>query len=101
VDPTLPKEIANQIWTILVEEAGSREDERSAFVYHQGKGCSEFRIGGPLGYGGKFWHNNGRWYINTYPETLEREPALSATIERVNKRLESLRAGLVDNRLPA
>ena len=101
MEPTLPKEIANQIWTILIEEAGSREAERSAFVYHQGKGCTEFRIGGPLGYGGKFWNYNGRWYINTYPETLEREPSLANIIERTNKRLESLRAGLIDNRVPA
>lgn len=101
MEKTLPKEIANQIWTILIEEAGSREDERSAFIYHQGKGCTEFRIGGPLGYGGKFWNNAGRWYINTYPETLAREPKLADIITKTNKRLESLRAGLIDNRVPA
>lgn len=101
MEPTLTKEIANQIWTILVEEAGSREDERSSFVYHQGKGCVEYRVGGPLGYGGKFWNSNRRWYVTTYPEMLEREPSLALIIERTNRRLESLRSGLIDNRLPA
>lgn len=101
MEPTLTKEIANQIWTILKEEAGSREEERGSFVYHQTKGCTEYRVGGPLGYGGKFWNYNKRWYVNTYPETLEREPSLSVIIERTNRRLESLRSGLIDNRLPA
>lgn len=101
MEPTLTKEIANTIWTILVMEAGSPEGERSSFIYHQTKGCTEYRIGGPLGYGGKFWNTNRRWYVNTYPETLERQPELSLLIERTNRRLESLRSGLIDNRIPA
>lgn len=100
MDPTLPKQIAEQIWTILVDEAGSREYDRSSFVYQQGRGCTEYRIGGPLGFGGKFWNYAGRWYVNTYPETLERDPHLATIIECTNRRLESLRAGLIDNRLP-
>ena len=100
MEPILSSAIANQIWTILIEEAGSREEERSAFIYHQGKGCTEFRIGGPLGYGGKFWNNSGRWYVNCYREDLDRKPELAAIILRVNARLESLRAGLLDTRIP-
>ena len=103
MDPTLPTEIADRIWTILVEEAHAQDGERdrSSFIYHQGKGCTEYRIGGPLGYGGKFWNNAGRWYVNTYPETIEHQPNLRDLIEKTNRRLESLRAGLFDNRVPA
>jgi hypothetical protein len=100
VEPTLSSAVANQIWTILVEEVRAREEDRSGFIQHQGKGCTEWRFGGVLGFGGKFWNNSGRWYVNCYPEDLACQPGWVATIVRTNARLESLRAGLVDNRVP-
>lgn len=96
--PILRPEVANQIWTILVEEAGAPETERKNFVWRAtAEGCTEWRFQGNLGFGGKFY-NDGRWRIGCYSEHDSTERL--ATIDRTNRRLESLRAGLIDNRLP-
>lgn len=94
----LAREVATQIWTILVEEVGAREDDRRSFVQHQGAACTEWRFQGELGFGGKFYPSRARWYVGCYPE--DRTATREALIERANRRLESLRAGLIDNRLP-
>ena len=86
---TIQKDVemeANKAFDILVEHAGATEDYRNDFVRHWG--IIEFRFYGNLGNGGKFWingspwTNNGKPYINCYPEdmTTERE----AIIQTVN-----------------
>ncbi len=95
----LTPQTADQIWTILVQEAGAHEADRAAFVFHQKRGCCEWRFQGLLGFGGKFWNNAGRWYVTCYSE--DETPRTLEVVEQTNRRLESLRAGLVDNRLPA
>jgi len=73
---------ANKIYDILVLECGARESERERFVDAQtAKLISEWRFCGNLGFGGKFWRHERKWfgkenrYVNCYEEdlTLERE----------------------------
>lgn len=77
---------AAAIWTILTEELGTRGDG------------DEFRIGGILGFGGKFWRNNTKrpddtwgehWYVNYYAEHTT--PERDAAVARTNDRLWALR----------
>lgn len=87
---TLTKEAADQIYTILVEEAGALERGRSDFTHYQTHNhCDEWRFCGLLGFGGKFWRAQDRWYVTCYleDETVERK----AIVERTNKRLLSIK----------
>jgi hypothetical protein len=63
---------ANKIYDILVKECGAWEEERNDFVLHQTREeeqmTREWRFCGKLGFGGKFWRNNDRLYVNYYNE---------------------------------
>jgi hypothetical protein len=79
----------NEIWDILVEEAGASpsNDMRFCFVTHAMSGkWTEFRFGGKLGHGGKVWDNCGRIYVTAYSEN--ETPEVKAIIERTNERLK-------------
>lgn len=69
------------IWEILVKHVGAHdsESERLAFAETQFMGCVEYRFQGSLGFGGKFWNYDGRWYVTCYPEseTPERLAAMA------------------------
>ncbi|GAB2733916.1 hypothetical protein [Nocardioides pakistanensis] len=91
-DP-LTREAAEEVYTVLVEHAGASDDgwARADFVHHQGASfCSEYRFGGCLGFGGKFWRTTVRlpdgtfgegWYVTAYPEdtTVEVQTRIDAT----------------------
>lgn len=85
-------EFAAKIYDILVKHCGApnNEREKDAFVYSAtGRGITEYRICYALGFGGKFWNNDG-WYVNCYKEDSdERKKKL---IEAANTELSSLRA---------
>jgi len=49
----------------------------------------EYRFIGSLGFGGKFWDNNGRFYVSCYQED-ETEPRRQA-IEKANSKLAEIR----------
>jgi hypothetical protein len=71
---------ANAIWDVLVEHAGAVEDQREQFVSVQTYShCAEYRFGGELGFGGKFWSQ--RWDVTCYSEdqTAERQAIIAAT----------------------
>lgn len=84
------REAAGKIWDILVECAGAYDSkrERDSFIHYQLKGCTEYRFGGKLGFGGKFWNNASMWYVNCYKEDLT--PELEKIIEDTNTRLKAL-----------
>lgn len=73
-------ETANRAYNALVAHAGATEAAREDFVYHQTREwMSEYRFGGALGSGGKFWRNSGFrpngewgeiWYVNAYSEDM-------------------------------
>jgi len=64
--------IANEAFDILVRHCGAPESLRRGFLQCEcdatTNGCSEYRFGGGLGSGGKFWNNDGRLYVTAYPE---------------------------------
>jgi len=80
---------ANKIYDILVKECGASETEREHFVYSQtSEEIREWRFCGELGFGGKFWRNDDRLYVNCYNEDLT--PKRSKMIEQANKLLETI-----------
>lgn len=83
------------VWDLLVAEAGASRDpeEKVRFteaytqVEHR---ADEWRFGGHLGFGGKFWRNAGRFYVSCYRE--DRTKARDAITTRVNDRIAELQA---------
>lgn len=77
---------ANEVFDMLVSHAGAIERHRGYFVGAWGN--VEVSFEGDLGKGGKFWingdrfNNNGKPYINCYPEDLT--PERKEIIEKVN-----------------
>ena len=85
------REFYSRAWDILVE-AGQIRDLRSreAFVrYFAADRGTEWRFGGDLGFGGKFWHNAERHYVACYPE--DRTPERDELIQEINAKLDILR----------
>lgn len=83
------KNKANAIYCILVQECGALEKQRDHFVYCQTtEEVIEWRFCGNLGFGGKFWRNSGRLYVNCYRE--DETPEIQKMIEAANKRLALL-----------
>lgn len=84
---------ADAIYTALVAHAGASEDDRRFFVeaqtddYHY-----EYRFIGGLGFGGKFWRNDGRWYVSAYPEDVRVRPSRQQAINNTNAALSALLA---------
>jgi hypothetical protein len=92
--PRVSRELANEIFDVLVEECGAREESsghgREAFVHwlsgeHYG---NEFRFMGALGWGGKFWIEDGltpRFSVSNYreDETPERLRMMAAANRRL------------------
>jgi hypothetical protein len=54
--------------------------------------CAEYRFQGDLGFGGKFWRNDGRWYVSAYPEDVKARPERAGIIEATNAALAELQA---------
>lgn len=87
------KALYEQCWDILVEHAGAlkNQDDRSTFVrafLAEEHEATEWRFGGTLGFGGKFWRNDGRLYVACYRE--DETPKRLAVIETVNAQLAAL-----------
>lgn len=82
---------ANAVYDILVS-AGAIERDRESFVLNQtNHHIVEWRFMGALGFGGKFWRSNGRWYVTCYSE--DRTPARDALIDATNNKLAALSPG--------
>jgi hypothetical protein len=86
------KEFWVQVYDILVEECGLslREVDKHIFLHKAGK-FTEWRFSGNLGFGGKLWNNDGKLYVNCYPEdlTIEREEMIVAANERLEELVSS------------
>jgi hypothetical protein len=88
-----PEEVFNKVWDILVEHAGAldrghyRETFVAAFLTAKHR-AYEFRFGGHLGFGGKFWRTDNRFYVSCYHE--DETPDRLAVIEATNKLLAEL-----------
>jgi hypothetical protein len=87
-----PAEIFNRAYDILVLHAGAVDDEdhRTDFVCtYMDTRATEYRFGGRLGFGGKFWRNDHRYYISCYREDYAKgeRPTI---IDRCNTMLAEL-----------
>jgi hypothetical protein len=86
----IPRDVAEKVYTILVEEAGATEGYRQSFVEYLGN-CSmpEFRFIGTLGFGGKFYADGLKWYVACYRE--DQNADRNAAVDRINAKLTDLR----------
>ena len=85
----------NRIYDVLVEECGANDDQSNrtqwdVFWSDHHRFNTEYRFIGALGFGGKFWRANGRWYVNCYREN--ETPERLAMIAAADKRLAALKA---------
>ena len=79
--------LARNLWRVLFQYAGGDrnrwigDDFAHWFETNDPKYSREFRFQGGLGFGGKFWRNNGRFYVTCYreDETPERLAMIKAT----------------------
>jgi hypothetical protein len=86
-------EQANAVYDVLVEHAGASEGQRDMFVFTEtDRLVHEYRFGGKLGGGGKFWNCNGSWYVTAYPEDVKRWPDMQQVIDATNEALAALKA---------
>ncbi len=85
----LAKDFANNVYDILVDLGGAREEDRSSFIYSFCEDqyvCSQWRFQGHFGFGGKYLHPNNS--ISYYRETKTEE--LEKLAEEVNDKLKEL-----------
>jgi len=89
------KELYERCWDILVEHAGATSNprEKDYFVYlaytdNKYDKLREYRFQGNLGFGGKFYRNDGKLYVTCYAEDLN--PNRIEIINKVNKLLEEI-----------
>src|SRR6185312_14716735 len=83
---------AKAIYDILVAHAGASvaENNYQQFRRFMEEGDKEYRFQGLLGYGGKFWNTDGRWFVNCYSEDVT--PERAKIIEQTNIHLVKLKA---------
>lgn len=79
-----------RVWDVLVAHGGAYDGphEKETFVrsYTQNEyKATEYRFGGDLGFGGKFYRGSGRFYVLCYREdqTPEREQILKTINEKI------------------
>lgn len=85
------EEFYRKVYKILVNHGGAQKDMTRDFIAHaleEKHPLTEWRFSGTLGFGGKFWRQNGRVYVTCYPE--DRTPAREAAIEKMNKLLKEV-----------
>jgi hypothetical protein len=91
---TPAEEYFSRCYDVLCRHAGARDStlERMSFVMHTSgtrvHPTSEWRFGGTLGFGGKFWPNDGDPYVTCYPEDMTEKRA--ETVAAVNKLLKEI-----------
>lgn len=74
---------------------GLRREQALEFAFTRSReGLYEYRFGGTIG--GKFWDNDGRWYVAGYAPHLSRE--LETCITMVNVKLAALKAKYEEGR---
>jgi hypothetical protein len=85
----LSREMADKVYDILVDVCGAGEYMRDSFVAMQtSEMIYEWRFGGDLGFGGKFWNVNDKLYVNCYPE--DNNPERQKMIDEANEKLSKL-----------
>lgn len=78
-----------EIWAILHKTCHARETMPDDFPFHW-PDCREYRFMGALGFGGKVWAYDERWYVNYYPEDKRADRDEMAA--QANEQLATLKA---------
>lgn len=93
----LPENILNKIYDVLEEYTGALPWNRDDFVQYftTNLKAKEYRGCDKLGFGGKFWNNNGKLYVTCYPEDEDDERYV--IIEKVNKILDDILTDYLTN----
>lgn len=100
-DLRLPLDVGYELYEILERMCGASSDRRAAdaFAYSEnGRHIWEYRFGGLLGFGGKFWNTARKWYVSAYPEDMT--PEMRYRIARTNIELQMLYSKYHDRRPP-
>lgn len=88
------KDFYGKVYDLLVSQGQIRVSdkyERAHFSrYFAEESGREWRFGGGLGFGGKFWHNDSRHYVSCYPE--DRTAKREKLINRLNAAIAELEA---------
>lgn len=79
---------AHAVYTALIEFAGANTNGRQDFV-EAWPTITEYRFGGLLGSGGKFWISRNEWFVTCYPE--DETPERTAVVGETNAVLAGLR----------
>ena len=88
------KDLAEQVFQILVEECGALAGDLDSFLfYHVASSTlrspsTEYRFQGLLGFGGKFYNSLDRWCVGCYPE--EENVDTLKMINAANQKLDAL-----------
>lgn len=91
-DPRLV-ELFRRVYDVLVDRAGAPVSQREDFVRRQTEKADlwrtdEWRFGGLLGMGGKFWAGPEHFFVNCYPE--DRTPSRVSVMVETNAELKPL-----------
>ena len=83
------KKFYGLVYDVLIDLAGAPHAEKENFVYSHIKIdaiVEEWRFGGYLGFGGKYWSEKNS--VNCYQEN--ETPKIIKLIEEINKRLDEI-----------
>lgn len=85
-----PTAFYNACYTILVDHGRAMEFDRQSFVAYfvDNATTTEWRFQGMFGFGGKFWRNNGRHYVNYNKE--DHTSRLDEALAHVNDLIAAL-----------
>lgn len=81
--------IANEVYSILVEECEAQEHWRENFIQVHTDHCTEYRFQGALGFGGKFYSDHD-WRVGMYREN--ETPERLAMAKRATQRIKEVKA---------
>jgi len=85
----LPESLYHKIYDLLEERLGAEPWHRDDFInYFTHEDGVEYRCCSVLGFGGKFWNDGGKLYVNCYPEDETDERYL--LIEEINGLLQHI-----------
>ena len=87
----ISKELATDIYDLFLIQFECLEKNRNAFLLAMQNGDREYRFQGNLGFGGRFFNTDEKWYVKCYiDEETETETKLK-DIKEANELLEKWR----------
>lgn len=85
----MTEEIANKVYDVLCQMGGADKSMRDAFVHHHAidpDAVNEWRFGGKLGFGGKYYSDGN--FVQCYPEDANKDRKV--LIKKINHALNDI-----------